>query len=865
MRNLGSRQAAHQRLEPNANEIIADGGRVDRRWAEAVEMGQKNRRTAALVQDWCAHARIENHGGVGLIQMQTGLPIGLLAMACDYAASGNTMAAGDLADAALDFHDRNCIACPHRKPVRLPNLSELVAERDAAFRAHEVKVAAQRLVQADALRKRRGVRDALRSKLPPPSQSLVDHLDALDTGSESAAGEELEAAAGLAPEAFTSDLVEYLFGLIDGNERWAMETALVVLDKIGAASDQLANGALRSLGLYGGIKSAEVLLRHLDRARSDLVGRAVPMLIHHAEPADLPFIEREGNANPRFLLAVHKAFPAEVERVVDDLLESKDSGRESDGARAVCVLGASDGAVALKFARSVISKLARTNWEGDSDSQLSAVRGVLLRAAALAFRFDPVATEALIESFRMGASPNGHKELLNIYQWVLRRGLDEKNAPFEVSERAAFDRMIALASNPPNKEAESELGSFFAHAGYRFKELAAEKIDVLLGAAALLADMLDRLDAQYKATPPAGFLGQLERNSRRSGLASLQGNLTELAAEAAADDAQRTRKFLSFLGSIPSERTELRHALIDHLDKLVTSPETLSEVLPYLYSALVGAQALERGAAAKTIGEILPNLLDDAPPLLLEAFVALLSDHFQFPVAQVVEALERVKLPDEMKANVRGRLWMIILAYAQTASQQAFLVQAIDTFARGFLSDDQRAGKAGEALIKILEGHEVVHYYRELRHLAYLFKRLPAFVRLVVKALTEPNYRHLDGTVELLRDLPAATVVANAAALEALVSALSLEREEWRIGQVLIEAFTRSGLWEEALRAIDAMLAKVDDVPRNRRRRLHLATVRAAVEVERAAAQGKIDEIAGLAKSWREVSKREREEANRGD
>ena len=127
---------------------------------------------------------------------------------------------------------------------------------------------------------------------------------------------------------------------------------------------------------------------------------------------------------------------------------------------------------------------------------------------------------------------------------------------------------------------------------------------MLLGAAALLADMLDRLDAQYKATPPPGFLGQLERNSRRSGLASLQGNLTELAAEAAADDAQRTRKFLSFLGSIPSERTELRHALIDHLDKLVTSPETLSEVLPYLYSALVGAQALERGAAAKTIGEI---------------------------------------------------------------------------------------------------------------------------------------------------------------------------------------------------------------------------------------------------------------------
>jgi hypothetical protein len=287
--------------------------------------------------------------------------------------------------------------------------------------------------------------------------------------------------------------------------------------------------------------------------------------------------------------------------------------------------------------------------------------------------------------------------------------------------------------------------------------------------------------------------------------------------------------------------------------------------LPYLYSALVGAQAQERGAAAKTISKIQPNLLDDAPPLLLEAFVALLWDQFQFPVAQVIKALKRVKLPDGMKVGVRRRLWTIILAYAQTANQQAFLVQAIDTFTAGFLSDDQRAGKAGEVLVKILEGHEVVHFYRELRHLAYLFKRLPAFGRLVVKALTEPNYRHLDGTVELLRDLPAATVVANSAALETLVSALSLEREEWRIGQVLIEAFTRSGLWEEVLRAIDAMLAKVDDVPRNRRRRLHLATVRAAVEVERAAAQGKLDEIARLTKAWREASKRDREEASRGD
>lgn len=839
--------------------------RVDRRWAEAVETGKKNQGTLALVQNWCAHARIENHGGVGLIQMQTGLPIGLLAIACDYATSGSSIASWDLADAALSFHDSNCVGCTYRKPMRLPNLSALVADRDAAVRAHQASVAAQELERAEALRKRRAAREELRTKLAPPSQSLVDHLDALDTGSETTASEALEAAAGLAPEAFTPPLVEFLFNLIETNEHWATETALVVLDKVGAAPNRLAGGALRSLGRYGGLKSAEVLLRHLDHARKDLVGRAVPMLIHHAQPADLPFIGRDGNADPRFLLAVYKAFPIEVEAVVDDLLGSVDPARVSDGARGVCVLGAADGAVALKFARPVISKLARTNWEDDFGHQLSVVRGELLRAAALAFRFNPAATETLIESFRLGASPNAHKELLNIYRRVLSRAWKEKGEPFEPGDRAAFDRVIALAASPPNNDVVPELGSILAHSAHSFKSLAADKIDALLGAAALLADALDRLDTQYKDMPPTDPLGVLERRSRRSNLGSLQGNLVELAAEGAAGDLERTRKFLSLLSSIPSERSELRSALIDDLDKLISSPETLAEVLPHLYSALVGAQTLERGAAAKTIGKIRPNLLEDAPPLLLEAFVALLSDQYLLPMAEAIEALERVRLPEEMKTEARSRLWMIINAYAKTADHQRVLVQAIDTFTGHFMSDDQEAGWAGETLVAILEGLQPAHYYSKLRHIAYRFRRQPAFGRLVLKALQDQGYRHLDGTVKLLGALPAATVAANAVALGALVGVLSLEREEWRVGQVLIETFARSGLQDETLRAIDAMLAKIDDVPRNLHRRLHLATVRAAVEIERAVSQGRLDDIEGLAKVWREASKRDQDEANRGD
>jgi len=313
---------------------------MDRRWEQAVEAGKKNQRTMALVQNWCAHARIENHGGVGLIQMQTGLPIGHLAMACDYATSGTTMAAWDLADAALEFHDDNCVGCAHRKPVRLPNLSELVAARDASVRAQEARAAAHDRAEADALLQRRAARDALRSKLPPASRSLVEHLDALDTGSEQDAGKALEVAAGLAPDAFTPDLVEYLFDLAEGEERWATETALVILDKVGVAPERLASAAARSLARSSGIRSAEIWVRHLDHARRDLIARTVPALIDHAEPDDFPFGGRRGNADPRLLLAVHKAFPAEVERVVDDLLSASPAALGA-GARAVSILGKS--------------------------------------------------------------------------------------------------------------------------------------------------------------------------------------------------------------------------------------------------------------------------------------------------------------------------------------------------------------------------------------------------------------------------------------------------------------------------------------------------------------------------------------------
>jgi hypothetical protein len=52
---------------------------------QAMEAGEKNLRTWKLVQNWCANVKIVKHGGTGIVEMQTGLPIGHHFLECPHA------------------------------------------------------------------------------------------------------------------------------------------------------------------------------------------------------------------------------------------------------------------------------------------------------------------------------------------------------------------------------------------------------------------------------------------------------------------------------------------------------------------------------------------------------------------------------------------------------------------------------------------------------------------------------------------------------------------------------------------------------------------------------------------------------------
>jgi len=102
---------------------------LDREIERAFEIGKDNEEVIQLAHNWCGHLKVVKSGGTGLIEVQTGLPIGMRHFECQHAVAGG-FAGMVMRDIVLDFYDRNCVGCKYRVAVRLPNLSQLAGERD---------------------------------------------------------------------------------------------------------------------------------------------------------------------------------------------------------------------------------------------------------------------------------------------------------------------------------------------------------------------------------------------------------------------------------------------------------------------------------------------------------------------------------------------------------------------------------------------------------------------------------------------------------------------------------------------------------------------------------------------------------------
>jgi hypothetical protein len=331
--------------------------RVDKDIQRAIEIGELNRATTELVRNWCAHARIVRYGGIGLIEQQTGLPIGPHGLACDFAAAGGVYSS-DMRGTALDFYDRNCIDCKHRKAVGIPNLSSLVKEREDLRAAEARKAELAAAQEAEAREKRRAVRARLKEGLGPLSAALIDHIDEFDDNRDRVHRDRLCESARLAPEHFVPSIIAYVFELTE-REPWFGEAGLTILDHVQADPARVARLALAAVGKTWPIDThARVLLSKLGVIDPDQIPDALPAIIELANPYDeIPFAEtRTPPSKPELLRGLWGAHPAAVTRGIDRLLSSRKYYEVELAARGLIALQEDDPAASRNFLRSMVSK-----------------------------------------------------------------------------------------------------------------------------------------------------------------------------------------------------------------------------------------------------------------------------------------------------------------------------------------------------------------------------------------------------------------------------------------------------------------------------------------------------------------------------
>ena len=826
----------------------------DRDIERAVVSGERNQRTMELVQNWCAHAKVQKFGGIGLVEQQTGLPIGHHYMTCDHAPSGG-MATWDLADAAVDFYDRNCVHCDKRQPVRLPNLSELVAARDRwqAEAAAEQKRREEQLAAAQL--RRRQTRDALKAGQPASVLTLLDDLEQFDSQGSSEAGLRILETSRLAPEIFSTAITEHFFGLVEAEEYWFLETGLQVLHQLGCDKRRLVRCALICLTHHVCVEiAASILEMNLDEVDETLIPAAILPLALLARPPRSPIPSDHRTRHPEPLLAVFKRWPDAACRGVETLLGEHRPFEVMAGARSLRVLAQVDPLAPLRFVRSLATKLTRAHLleEGEGRHDLRDVCEALQEGIALALLADSLATDKTLMAYFAGASSDGEARLIGVYERVFSRARRDESTPQPAVGGVVLRRLLWAATTSSNDDVLREVEHAFGDDPDNLLGIALSELDVLLGAAALMDDRLRKLEADSQIEKPAAMLQAMELHGRRNTLRALRENFVGWAANAASVNEHATRQYIEFVASISNELHGLRASLVEHASTLMTTPHGLNAVLPLLYSSIIGPSQVVRAAAARTLGNLRYRRQSDLPALVFEAFVPLLTDSYLIVHQSAVRALGKMQFPAAFDSAIKGALWALIAYYRGETKSHAFLMECIAVFATRYLDEAAKQARVDEIMVAVIEQVEPYTALHELRYFGYALATTNGFARMILRIVADQEAMASleDDALKLLQMVPATAVLENAPLFEA-------EAIRWKDNHVAVRAFievlTRAGAWEQAVTVARTHWQSFPDTVQMRTRKWSARLLYLAVSFEATIAAGHVEELASIGHEWTEV------------
>jgi hypothetical protein len=406
-------------------------------YRHAVEAGQRNLKAKNLLSNWCYHAEFARSAGRGMIEAQTGLPIGHMGVKCKFSKK-NSMFSWLLEDATYDFYLNNCKGCDKRLPVGLPNIIEFVGPREQGDEQRKLQRQAELDKRQQEQAARREERAALRNDLSLEETFVLDLIDELDADDIPRDDPRLEQLANLAPEVFGQKVVDHLLPAAI-HEHFPYSTyAAKALFRASLEPDKKIGVAVRLLDSH--VKSpgaADYVLAHSDKLDRESLSKVVSRFVSMAVPPP-PGMGFGGEAREYDNAPIKSLFEkrrGDIGLEIDALLDRKHPGQIAAAIENILAIDSDE--LFAKYARSIFAKLMRRRLLLPKEGRNSHVLHYLREAASECLERSPDEADAIIQSFLSDNDDVGKQEACRAYRSVFRHGYREKPV-LGKSQRIAF-------------------------------------------------------------------------------------------------------------------------------------------------------------------------------------------------------------------------------------------------------------------------------------------------------------------------------------------------------------------------------------------------------------------------------------------
>ena len=813
----------------------------EERYREVVEAGRRNFRAKKLLANWCIHAEFVRSPGKGLIEAETGLPIGHMGVQCKFSKK-NSIHCWLLEDAAYNFYLSNCKDCGERVPVGMPNIMSFIVPREKAAserrKARENDEKERKKKHLERVQERAEIRYGLTLE----ETFVLDLLDELDHEDIARDDPRLEQLANLAPETFTRKVIEHLLPAVLHEHLPYSVPAGRALLKTPLKSEEKLAIAVRLVSNYEKSEKAieEILLNAEKLSQGDLkkvLGRFVHMALGPPPGVGIGGT-RTITLDYRPVQSLFQKKRVDIIAWVNDLIS--DGNPENVGAAAEIILATKSDELLSTHIKSVFAKLMRRRTLLPNERRDSSVLYYLRETASKCLEQFPEGTDKIIQSYLADNDDIGKKEAHSTYRSVLKHNFMEK-AHIGMAQRISFRRLLWAAIEDPEDYAD-DAGQFFRQSWDEFSQLAVEYFDDLIGAAATLSEKYEQAGTESSLKLPDDVLAHMDKNNKLNAINSLQEGLIKWAAVGAKSKGREgIEEFLELYRRLPGDQTQMRGNMIVHVSKLLTGVESLTLVLSDWYRALMDESTIVRASAVGAWENVPYDTVKNFPDLFFEAFSVLLGDPYVIVHRSAVRALRRRSFPEEKRHIIKNRLWNLIVYYSQESKQEDFIVDCIDAFAFLCLSHEERKGELGMVLSGILLSLEGSSLYHAVDRLHYGFKDVPGFAKVALKSIQSDYTRSIsiDDCVSAILSAPQNELKKCVDDIKKGFEALRPYRPEGFVESLLyVAALTKAGNYAVANSCFKELLESIPLEDRYDQWRLEVALITSASDIENSICNG---------------------------